>query len=508
VRRSAAEAGEAVVYLQPLAADPDGLLPLIVHPSSPAGGPAPEDVLEIGGLGRGGVHELLLAQYDRFSKAFDVPDAFVPAEGAPLDWLTADWAAKQDRHNVAARRRWLDTMAGMVIRLGRDLMTPVARRLEALGIGWVVLIPGEGLGLFLLHAGPIDADGTAFGEAFETRYAPSATALSFAARPVQSRRLVGIANPDGSLAFSDLEMRRAARLFQPASSIRHGPAARRDWLLSEAGSGDILALSTHAMFAMGRPELSYFVLAHPGGLQVAPHSTRGARDALQGECEKLSLDDILRGELRLMPGTLVVSDACETGQTVPGDGAEEFVGFPAAFLASGASAVIASLWSVADFSTALLMEEMYRRIKAGEPPASALQKAAYWLRRLRCDELRPRLEAELARAKEHREELRKSRKSMSHAGKHADESYLEAVRTVDALLTALGNLDMAPDRPFEHPYYWAPFALHGNCHAISEPAPTAFASRLARFIKMEVARFARWIAVSRERPKISGADWA
>jgi CHAT domain-containing protein len=497
VRHRTAETGEAVVYLQPLDGDPDRLLALIVHPNSPADGPAPEDVFEVPRLGRRGVQELLLGQSDRFLEALEASETFVPGDGAALGWLIADWAAKLDRHNVAPRRRWLDTMSAAVTRLGGDLMTPIARRLAALAVDRVVLIPGEGLGLFPLHAGPIDADGTAFGEVFETRYAPSATALSFAARPVQSRRLVGIANPDGSLAFSDLEMRHAARLFHPASSIRHGPAARRDWLLAEAGSGDILALSTHARFAMGRPELSYFVLAHPDGLQVAPHSTRGARDALQGECEKLSLDDILRGELRLTPGTLVVADACETGQIELGDGTEEFVGFPAAFLASGASAVIASLWSVADFSTALLMEEVYRRIKADEPAASALQKAAQWLRRLSCGELRPRLEAELARAKGLREELRERRKSMSHAEKDADDSYLEAVRTVDALLNALRNLDWVPEHPFEHPYHWAPFALHGSSHAMTantSPDPRnstatvpatrpTLTSRLARFFK-------------------------
>ena len=90
--------------------------------------------------------------------------------------------------------------------------------------------------------------------------------------------------------------------------------------------------------------------------------------------------------MALKPGALVVADACETGQISPGEAAEEYLGFPAAFLTAGASAVIASFWAVSDFSTALLMEQAYRRLKAGAPPAQALQQASRWLRLLRREE--------------------------------------------------------------------------------------------------------------------------
>lgn len=465
VRSHVCEARAAIVYLQPLDGAPDRLLVVIIHPASLPGGPAPEDLLEIAGLGRLSLQELLLAQSKMLLEAQDASKLFTAAGDTPLGWLTACWAANRDSRDAEAHRRWLDVVAATVARLGRDLMGPVGRRLAALGIARVVLIPGEALGLLPLHAAPVGADAAAFGEVFETCYAPSATALSHATRPLPAGRIIGIANPDGSLAFSDFEMRAVARVFQSSSSIRHGSAARRDWLLAEAGGGDILALSTHAIFTMGRPEQSCFVLAHPGGLAVPD----GRRGAVQAGCEKLSLDDILRGELRLAPGALVVADACETGQIVPGDSAEEFVGFPAAFLTSGASAVVASLWSVADLSTALLMEDMYRRIKAGEAPVSALAKAAHWMRRLSRAELRARLELEAARAQQHRKELISRRKSMTVAEKMADPSYDEAVRMHDALVAVLAGLDGGPEHPFCHPYYWAPFALHGNGRAVSTP---------------------------------------
>jgi CHAT domain-containing protein/tetratricopeptide (TPR) repeat protein len=448
VRKKALEVGEAIVYLQPMSEPPDRLLALIVHPGSPQGGPAADDMLEIVGFGRTAVRSLLFAQSDKLNVA---GAAFVPIPGEPLGWLTANWAAKQDA-GEAANQRWLDTMVRVVADLGRHLMTPVARRLDALGVARVVLIPGESLGLLPLHAGPVDAACRPFGERFETRYAPSATAL-YAAHPPRSTatgaHLIGIANPDGSLPFADIEMHRVAALFGGASHIVHGRDAHRAWLLAEVGKGDLVALSTHASFSMGRPEASYFVLAHPQD-RSAGYGTRTDRAPVRTECEKLSLDDILRGALRLTPGALVVADACETGQAATGEAAEEFVGFPAALLASGASAVIATLWAVEDVSTALLMEEMYRRINSGELPARALQQAASWLRQVPCNVIRQRLKDEL-------ETVMAAADRLPVETLGADTKQLQ-----HALEEALIDLDNAPQCPFEHPFYWAPFALHGR----------------------------------------------
>ena len=54
---------------------------------------------------------------------------------------------------------------------------------------------------------------------------------------------------------------------------------------------------------------------------------------------------------------------------------EGLVGFAWAFLRAGAQRVVAGLWDVDDRSTAELMDLMYARIAAGEPPASALRSA-------------------------------------------------------------------------------------------------------------------------------------
>jgi CHAT domain-containing protein len=72
--------------------------------------------------------------------------------------------------------------------------------------------------------------------------------------------------------------------------------------------------------------------------------------------------------------------ACETG-IVGTDLPDEVVALPSALLQTGFGGVAASLWSVADISTAMLMEHFYRRSRVdGLPPARALRAAQQWLR--------------------------------------------------------------------------------------------------------------------------------
>lgn len=454
----------ALVYLQPLHGEDNALLVQMVHPGSPEAAPRSEDTFHIPNLGLKSMDEILSAQ---MSDAYQAQKTFTPADGVPLGWLTANWADK--RGIEGAHLRWLDTISLVVDRIGRELMTPVARHLNGLDVKRVVLIPGEGLGLIPLHACPINKTATVFGELFETSYAPSATTLCYTPRRASPSRisptLVGVANPDGTLAFADIEMRRVARLFGENAKIQHGRAARRAWLIAETEKADIVALSTHATFSMGRPEQSFFVLAHADGREFEPWSIRDQRDVLREQCDRLSLNDILRGELRLAPGALVVADACETGQIAPGDTADEFVGFPAAFMASGAGAVIASLWSVSDFSTALLMEQVYKHIILGEPPARALQQAMSWLRRLSRAELRIDLETEMATIIILVSELTATLAKSAEQEPELISRIKTATFMADTLSAAIADLDNGPEHPFDHPFYWAPFAVYGHVFA-------------------------------------------
>ena len=59
---------------------------------------------------------------------------------------------------------------------------------------------------------------------------------------------------------------------------------------------------------------------------------------------------------------LVVLSACETGLGNLDQG-DEIIGLSRAFLFAGSSAVIVSLWSVADYPTSILMTSFYKYIK-------------------------------------------------------------------------------------------------------------------------------------------------
>ena len=71
---------------------------------------------------------------------------------------------------------------------------------------------------------------------------------------------------------------------------------------------------------------------------------------------------------------LVVLSACSTslGREVAGEG---LIGLTRAFHYAGARSVLASLWSVADESTAELMKRFYTHLESGTAKDVALQRA-------------------------------------------------------------------------------------------------------------------------------------
>jgi CHAT domain-containing protein len=71
---------------------------------------------------------------------------------------------------------------------------------------------------------------------------------------------------------------------------------------------------------------------------------------------------------------LVALSACETQLGEHGRG-DDIVGLNRAFMAAGASHVVASLWTVDDAATSMLMRAFYKNLKRGMSKAAALQAA-------------------------------------------------------------------------------------------------------------------------------------
>jgi CHAT domain-containing protein/Tfp pilus assembly protein PilF len=153
---------------------------------------------------------------------------------------------------------------------------------------------------------------------------------------------------------------------------------------------------------------------------------------LLGDGRHLSL-----AELKSMPNLfggvqLLTLSACNTGVGDSAGNGTEVEGLGVLAQLQGAKAVIASLWSVADESTSLLMREFYRvrESSPGMPKLEALRQAQLAL-----------LRGTVASRQEY-----KAHRGLS--GK--DVTGHEVQFTPD------------PHAPYAHPFFWAPFFLMGN----------------------------------------------
>ena len=152
-------------------------------------------------------------------------------------------------------------------------------------------------------------------------------------------------------------------------------------------SASVRALCAGADLLVGRrASLDRWLSLTPGRyryLHIAAHAEVNDRYPAQTRVllsgGTLDLARIRSLELR---ADLVTLSACESalGLRVRGEGV---IGLPHAFLSAGASAVLVTLWRVDDRATALFMEEFYREMHGGAPPAAALQAVRHrWMTRL------------------------------------------------------------------------------------------------------------------------------
>jgi len=132
---------------------------------------------------------------------------------------------------------------------------------------------------------------------------------------------------------------------------KHGTKRRRAWR--------VLHLATFGILNKHNPLFSYVELASGGG-----HDGR------------LEVHEIFGLNLT---ADLVVLSACQTGigsgslADVPA--ADDWVGLNRAFLQAGASRIVATLWSVEDWSTASFMDRFYGEYSTGGDPVRALADA-------------------------------------------------------------------------------------------------------------------------------------
>jgi CHAT domain-containing protein len=158
---------------------------------------------------------------------------------------------------------------------------------------------------------------------------------------------------------------------------------------------------------------------------------------LLGDGTKLSLRDIRVGDYSFSGLDLLTLSACETAMLGGRDDTgREVEGFGALAQNKGARSVLATLWPIADRSTALLMRDLYyQREQQGIHKSQALRRAQLGL-------LNGQLAIEV---------------------KQNDERGATRVTAMSSANAAAANsFTPNPRAPFAHPYYWAPFILMGN----------------------------------------------
>jgi CHAT domain-containing protein/HEAT repeat protein len=251
-------------------------------------------------------------------------------------------------------------LARLSAELHRVLLRPVeeARKLE--GVRVLGIAPNG-----FLHHLPFPALANESGQYLVDRYSlffVSSTSLLGVAFDREREKgrgassLLALSNPDGSLPGADREVAGIQSGFiRP--DIHSGPDARKTWIKSRAGTFTNLHLATH-------------------GVLDPADSTRSHLAFADG---KLSVEEIWALPLRGV--RLTVLSACDTalGELLSGD---DVVSLENAFVYAGSPAMVATLWKVADTSTAELMSRFYANMLGKDPmsKSEALTRAQRWLK--------------------------------------------------------------------------------------------------------------------------------
>jgi CHAT domain-containing protein/tetratricopeptide (TPR) repeat protein len=309
--------------------------------------------------------------------------------------------------------------------LGGTLLRPLTSELQAAGVESVTLVPVSLMAVLPIHALTWREGGreACLLDFFDIAYAPSARVAEVCRRRAAERggkfgRLLVVGNPlphPQPLEYAERESELVADIASADSTTRLiGVEATKAALLREV------------------PGTSHIHLACHGQASIMDITLTASLSLANGE--PLRADELL-GIQDLSP-RLIVMSACESGVIQGYETADESLALSTVFLAAGAAGVVASLWAVDDYATALLMSRFYEALSdtAGNNPARALRLAQLWLRDLSAaDErnyvaARPKLRA-----------FRDARLRRRH-------------------LRATGP---AENRPFGRRTLWAPFVLAG-----------------------------------------------
>ncbi|MGK7918175.1 MAG: CHAT domain-containing protein, partial [Prochloraceae cyanobacterium] len=324
------------------------------------------------------------------------------------------------------RQAWFDTIDRITNELWLKLMEPVISDLKKRSVQQAILIPTGFLGLLPLHAAwTEDLDKPCSRryalDEISLTYAPNARSLITTreiATGIQPDELLAVDEPSpvkaNKLPNSEREVQTAIETFPNYKIFKHEQATQQA-IKNTLSDYSVFHFSCHGYANFAEPLNSGLLMAHD---------------------EILSLRDLF--ELRLDGVRLAVLSACETA--LPGTKTiDEVVSLPTGMLQAGVAGVAASLWSVSDISTMMLMARFYDFWRnEGLKPSEALRKAQQWVRDTTNGEKAAYFENFIP----------------------AFSTTRMATSTADALWNQL-ILENPDERNFAHPFHWAAFTYTG-----------------------------------------------
>jgi CHAT domain-containing protein/tetratricopeptide (TPR) repeat protein len=330
-------------------------------------------------------------------------------------------------HRGADWQGWLTTIDQVTHQLWDAVMRPVLAQLQLIGANQAIIVPTGLLPLLPLHAAwAMEGDQRIYAlDQLTLSYTPSARVLTYArqtAATIPVRQLLAVDEPlpvhASSLLSAQAEVNAIADLFDMPIVFRH-TGATRQVILDALPQVQVAHFACHGGIHWDDPLQSGLLLAND---------------------EVLTVQDLFA--LHLNGARLATLSACETGIVgirLP----DEVAALPAAFIRAGFAGVAASLWSVADLSTAMLMTRFYQlwRSKGLEPP-EALRQAQIWLR-----------DTTNGQKQQYFQQFLPEFSSESHSTRLP-----ASVADVLYKVLALADDDV---RSFAHPFHWAAFQYVG-----------------------------------------------
>jgi CHAT domain-containing protein len=267
--------------------------------------------------------------------------------------------------------------------LYRLLIEPIRAHLPTAAGSRLTIVPHGAL-FGLPFAALRDTRGRYLVETYDVHYVPAIAALRAptpsAGAAAVSALLVGDPGaeaardsliPVPALPWANREVRTIATLLRSPATVLVGADATEANVRSQLKSRTLLHFATHGII-QNEERLSSYLALRPAAAAAASAASTASQPRENGEASDGRLTANEAYGLHL-DADLVVLSGCRTAAgPIIGEGV---IGFTRAFLAAGASSVVATMWNVEDQTSFEMMKSFYAAWVGGADKSRALRRA-------------------------------------------------------------------------------------------------------------------------------------